>query len=164
MFSVAFTAALAGSIFASFTPMCRAAGTHPGHILQSHPKQHGHKKPGRPAPPKPPAATPAEGENSPPFEPQLLRLSEILGALSYLEPLCGETTHTEWRAQTMALIQAEAKTDFIKETITGAYNHGYQGYALSYRTCTANAEKAISRFVVEGGKLTQDLINRFGAN
>lgn len=154
---------LAVSIFAFSTPLASARETPRSHISKSHPKKHAHKKAEKPAAAEPPAAAPSEGDSSLPFEPQLLRLAEILGALNYLEPLCGQTAATDWRAEVTALIETEAKTDLARETITGAYNHGYRGYALSYRICTPNAQKIISRFTSEGGKIAKDIVNHYGA-
>ena len=46
--------------------------------------------------PQPPA--PAQEAPPPPYEPQLLRLSEILGALSWLREICGDKDGEQWRA------------------------------------------------------------------
>jgi uncharacterized protein (TIGR02301 family) len=128
-------------------------------------KKHAHKKP----PPitqssKPVDPAGAEGDGASPFEPKLERLAEILGALSYLQPLCGSKQNLDWEGQTMALIETETKSDLEKDTITGAYNHGFRGYALSYSVCTPNAQKIISRFISEGANLSQDIITRYGSS
>ena len=43
-----------------------------------------------------------------PFENDLARLSEILGALHYLRALCGANEGQKWRAEMQALVEAEA--------------------------------------------------------
>src|SRR6516225_5423798 len=56
-----------------------------------------------PAPAPAPAPSPAL-----PYDPQLLRLSEVLGALSYLTQLCEPARKDSYRIQMQALIDAEA--------------------------------------------------------
>lgn len=128
-------------------------------------KKHAHKKPApqaQAAQPSEPAAP--EEDFTAPFEPKLARLAEILGALSYLAPLCGGNPHLDWQRETSGLIDAEAKYKLNKDSIAGAFNHGYRGYALSYRVCTPNAQKIISRFTAEGANLSQDIVNHYGSS
>ena len=47
-----------------------------------------------------------ERPDDPPYEQDLMRLSEILGALHYLRPLCGAPDGTLWRDEMQALIEA----------------------------------------------------------
>ena len=57
----------------------------------------------------PPAFVPPQIQGGPaPFEPDLMRLSEILGALQYLRALCGANEGQKWREQMQALLDAEA--------------------------------------------------------
>lgn len=131
--------------------------------------------------PKPQAAKPSDGKQGeaktgdkkdekaevpdappPPYEPQLLRLSEILGALAFLRPLCGGNDAQDWRTKMAQLMEAEATTDPRKERLAGAYNRGYREYAQTYRRCTPAAELVIQRYAEEGGKLTRELTSRFG--
>jgi uncharacterized protein (TIGR02301 family) len=98
----------------------------------------------------------------PPYEPQLLRLSEIMGALAFLRPLCGEDDGSDWRKRMESLIEVEATSTSRKERLAGAYNKGYTEYAQSYRRCTPAAEMLIRRYADEGGKLTRELSGRFG--
>ena len=111
------------------------------------------------------AAAPAvpAPEIAPPYEPQLLRLSEMLGALAYLQDLCGHHQEGQtWHAKMAALISAEAKTSLRKERLAGAFNRGFRGYALTYRLCTPNARAIIDRFLDESGKLAHDVAHRYG--
>ena len=52
---------------------------------------------------KPPATKPAEQpapeSTAPPYEPQLLQLSEIMGSLAYLRTLCGGREAQDWRTR-----------------------------------------------------------------
>jgi len=107
---------------------------------------------------------PAVEEPPPPYEPELLRLSEILGALTYLRDICGAADAENWHSRMQALLDAEAKTETRKEHLAGAYNRGFHGYEVSYRVCTANARVIIKRFLAEGEKITHDVANRYGAS
>jgi uncharacterized protein (TIGR02301 family) len=98
----------------------------------------------------------------PPYEPQLLRLSEIMGALSYLRDLCAAHDAEAFRAKMSALLSVEGTTDARKERLAGAYNRGFQGYALTYRSCTPAARTVIARFLDEAERVSKDLANRYG--
>jgi len=108
----------------------------------------------------PQAATP--GPPPPPYEPQVLRLAEILGALAWLDDLCG--AKSDWRARMQQFLEAEAKTPERKERIAGSFNRSFHDYELSYQSCTPNAQIIISRFLTEGGMLARDVVNRFSAS
>ncbi len=113
--------------------------------------------------PAQPAAPPSAAEGPPPpYEPQLLRLSEILGALSYLRDLCGPEDGEDWRVKMSALLEAEAKTGQRRSKLTGAFNRGFRGYETTYRSCTPNARSAISRYLDEGGRIAHDIAYRYG--
>ncbi len=107
---------------------------------------------------------PGGDEPPPPYEPELLRLSEILGALTYLRDICGAADADNWRGKMQALLDAEAKTSTRKEHLAGAYNRGFHGYEISYRVCTPNAQTIIKRFLAEGEKIAHEVANRYGAS
>jgi uncharacterized protein (TIGR02301 family) len=110
----------------------------------------------------PPAEKPAPEPPPPPYEPQLLRLGEIMGALSYLRDLCGAHDADAFHAKMTALLTAEATTDARKQRLAGAYNHGFQGYAMTYHNCTPAAHAVIARFLDEAARLSKDLASRYG--
>ena len=117
----------------------------------------------RPAPARPPESAPApRAEPPPPYEPQLLRLAEIMGALAWLRDLCGQKDGDAWRARMTSLIDAEATTEARKERLAGAWNRGFRGFEATYRACTPNAELVISRYLDEGQRIARDVANRFG--
>lgn len=107
-----------------------------------------------------PAAAAADGD--PPYEASLIRLSEILGALHYLRPLCGAEEPTLWRDQMEALLAAEEPPPERRGRIVNAFNHGYSSFAALYRTCTAAASTAVERYMAEGARLTRDITTRYG--
>jgi hypothetical protein len=60
------------------------------------------------------------------------------------------------------LLEAEAPGETRRERLAGAFNRGFRGYQVTYRTCTANAQTAMERFVLEGSRLSQDITGKFG--
>lgn len=114
-----------------------------------------------PTPPPSPAPTPTTAP-PPPYEPQLLRLSELMGALSYLRDLCKAGDGAEFRAKMAKLLEAEAATQERKELLAGAFNRGFSDYNLTYRTCTPSAEEIVARFLDEFGRIARDIASRYG--
>ena len=115
------------------------------------------------APSAPPVATPSPPPDSRAYDPQLMRLAEILGALTYLRGLCGSGDADDWRRRMQALLDAEGAPAARRDRLAGAFNQGVNGYGLFYRSCTPNARLVIERFLVEGSRLAQDLENRYRA-
>ncbi len=110
--------------------------------------------------PKPPPP-PAQEEVPPPYEPQLLRLSELMGSLSYLRDLCGEKDGSDWRNRMSDLIAKEARSDIRKQRLAGAYNRGFRDLEIIYRSCTPAAQTLMTRYLDEGEKLVRELTNKF---
>lgn len=96
------------------------------------------------------------------YEPPMLRLAETLGALTFLRDLCGAGDGSFWRERMQALLDAEGQIQARRARLAGAFNRGFQDYALVYRMCTPNAELALSRRLAEGRKLSRDLAARWG--
>ena len=122
------------------------------------------RPPAKPAPEKPPAAAPAPPElleTPAPYDRQLLRLSEIMGALAWLTEICGDRPGEQWRQQMATLLEAEAATTRRRERLAGAYNRGFRGYSAMHRRCTPSAQLIITRFLDEGGRIARDVANRY---
>ena len=88
------------------------------------------------------------------------RIGEILGALHYLRPLCGANDGLIWRDKMRDLIEAEGGPPDRRERLAGAFNEGYNGFQLTYRTCTPSADLAVRRYLEEGAKLTREIAAR----
>lgn len=101
---------------------------------------------------------------APPYEADLTRLSEILGALHYIRPLCGAAEGTRWRDEMSALIEAEQPSETRRGQLIAAFNRGYDSYAQVYRSCTPSAELASQRYLETGAKLSRDIAARYGSN
>ena len=108
-------------------------------------------------------ATPArtiEG-GAAPFDNDLQRLAEILGALHYLRPLCGANEGPKWLNEMQALIDAEAPSGERRQKIVARFNFGYRGFQQTYRSCTPAADIAIRRFLDEGARIARDITARY---
>ena len=109
-------------------------------------------------------AEPAPAVEPPPapYEKELLRLAEIMGSLAMLRPLCSAPDGAEWSRRMQVLLEAEGTTPGRRERLAGAYNKGYQSYALTYRACTPSAQEASVRFLSEGEQLARNITGRYG--
>ena len=124
----------------------------------------------RSAPARAPAKPPEkEKEPPPPAEPppapydrDLLRLSEIVGALAFLRNLCTAPDAAEWPARMKAILETEGVTPARRDRLAGAYNRGFRGYSLTYRVCTPAATAASRRYLAEGERLSHAIAGRFG--
>ncbi len=115
----------------------------------------------RPAPPPPPKEEPAPEPPPAVYEPELLRLAEILGALGYLTTLCGTSGGEAWRQRMAQLIEAEGVTPQRRDRLAGAYNRGYLGHQPAHRDCSDRTREAIDRFIERGQRLARDLAGRY---
>jgi uncharacterized protein (TIGR02301 family) len=105
---------------------------------------------------------PARAEDAAaPFDGDLQRLAEILGALHYLRGICGTNEGPKWRNQMQALIDAETPSGDRRTRMIAGFNRGYNGFQQTYRTCTPAATVAIRRYVDEGAKISRDLTARY---
>jgi uncharacterized protein (TIGR02301 family) len=98
----------------------------------------------------------------PPYDPQLLRLAELMGALSYLRDLCRDGDGAAFRDRLAKLMDVEAQTTERKEALAGAFNRGFGDYELTYRTCTSSARETIVRYLDEAQKIAHFVATRYG--
>jgi uncharacterized protein (TIGR02301 family) len=125
----------------------------------------------RPAPVRPAApALPSQPSGPPPppvqdqpapYDPDLERLSEILGALHFLRGICNFNDGQKWRNEAQALIDAEAPSGNRHDEMVASFNRGYRGFQQSYRTCTPAADVVIQRYLEEGAKIARDITARY---
>jgi uncharacterized protein (TIGR02301 family) len=108
-----------------------------------------------------PATAPAPAPPQP-YDPQLLRLAEILGALSYLGSLCEPARKDAYRVQMQALIEAEASATPRREEYAGAFNRGYRGISATYARCTDNARALVGRLRDEGVGIARQVRSQYG--
>jgi uncharacterized protein (TIGR02301 family) len=109
------------------------------------------------AAPPPPAAAEA-----PPYEAELLRLSEILGAMHYLRQLCGANEGEQWREEMEKLLDTEQPDDARRSRMIDRFNRGYDSYKSVYLSCTPAATEASDRYLDEGAKIAAAITARYG--
>jgi len=109
----------------------------------------------------PPPAVPHAADTPAPFDHELQRLAEILGALHYLRAVCGAHEGQKWRDQMQHLVDAEAPDGDRRKMIIASFNRGYRGFQQTYRTCTPAADLAIRRYLQEGAKISREITARY---
>jgi uncharacterized protein (TIGR02301 family) len=107
------------------------------------------------------AAAPAHAQTAAPFDGNLQRLAEILGALHYLRQICGANEGLKWRNEMQALVDAEAPTGDRRARMIAAFNRGFRGFQQTYRTCTPAADLVIRRYLEEGSKIAREVTARY---
>jgi uncharacterized protein (TIGR02301 family) len=96
-----------------------------------------------------------------PYQGELERLAEILGALHHLRSICGANEGQTWRNEMQALIEAETPSGERRNRLVASFNRGYRGFQQSYRTCTRAADLAIRRYLDEGARIARDITARY---
>jgi uncharacterized protein (TIGR02301 family) len=96
-----------------------------------------------------------------PYDRDLQRLAEIMGALHYLRAVCGSNEGQLWRNEMQSLIDAEAPAGERRDRIVASFNHGYRGFQQTYRTCTPAADLVIRRYLEEGSKIARETTARY---
>lgn len=96
-----------------------------------------------------------------PYDADLARLAEILGALHYLRGICGAADADKWRGEMQALLAAEAPVGERRARLMVSFNHGYRGFQQTYRTCTPAANLAIQRYLAEGARIAREITARY---
>src|SRR3954468_17092634 len=92
-------------------------------------------------------SAPARAQAPAPFDGNLQRLAEIMGALHYLRAICGANEGQLWRNEMQALVDAEAPAGERRDRIVASFNRGYRGFQQTYRSCTPAAGVAVKRFL-----------------
>ena len=109
-----------------------------------------------------PSPSPPPRVEAPPYEGDLLRLGELMGALAYLRELCHDGDGGEFRAKMARLIESDPRPQEAKDQLAGAFNRGFEGYRTTYRVCTTNAREAIAVYLDETQRLARDVAARYG--
>jgi uncharacterized protein (TIGR02301 family) len=106
--------------------------------------------------------SPARAETAAaPYDRDLQRLAEILGALHYLRALCGANEGAKWRNEMQALVDAETPSGERRDKLVAGFNRGYRGFQQTYRTCTPAADLVIRRYLDEGARISRDITARY---
>lgn len=98
----------------------------------------------------------------PAYDPQMMRLAEILGALHYLRELCKAEEGQLWRDQMATMIEKEEPTEERRARMIARFNQGFRGFQETYRQCTPAAIEANDRYIEEGARLANEIPSRYG--
>jgi uncharacterized protein (TIGR02301 family) len=106
------------------------------------------------------AAPPPDTDEPAPFDTDMARLSNVLGALHYLRNICGETGN-EWRIEMDALLTDGRYEGERRKRMTAAFNDGYRAFSGTYFTCSPRAAAAAEEYRREGAALAANIVSRF---
>jgi len=96
----------------------------------------------------------------PPYQKEMARLTQILGSLYFLQPLCN-FTDVNWRNEASVLINLDRPDNDRKQRLKGAFNQGFQDYANTYNSCTPSANLAREQLLIEAKEKSLDIHTRF---
>jgi uncharacterized protein (TIGR02301 family) len=99
---------------------------------------------------------------APAYDPEMLRLAEILGALHYLRNLCAAGEGQTWRDEMQELIDKEEPTEQRRAELVSRFNRGYRGFSEIYTECTPSAAEAANRYLRQGIRLSAEIPERYG--
>jgi uncharacterized protein (TIGR02301 family) len=117
---------------------------------------------GAPAAKPSPTPTPTPRAEAPPYEADLLRFAELMGALAYLRDLCHEGDGAEFRSRMAHLIASDPSPQESKDQLAGAFNRGFESYRITYRVCTGNARDSMTAYLDETQRLAKDVAAHYG--
>ncbi len=103
----------------------------------------------------------ASAQTPAPYDRDLQRISEIMGALHYLRAICGANEGQTWRTEVQALIDAETPSGERRNRMIASFNRGYRGYQQAHRVCTPAARATVRRYLDEGGRIARDITSRY---
>lgn len=78
----------------------------------------------------------------------LADLSEVLGALAHLEPICGQRGQA--RQDMQALLASNELSPLRQAVLIDAFNRGFRGVANIHQRCTDASERLITRHYERG--------------
>ncbi len=113
------------------------------------------------APPGEATSQPNDADVAKPYDAQLVRLAEIIGALHYLHSMCQLQPQVPWRARMQALIQAETPSRRRRSRMIASFNKSYETFRRMYHKCTPAAHTIIVRYLNEGASIALAVRQRY---
>lgn len=96
------------------------------------------------------------------YNADLIRLSELLGAIHYLRELCNAQDGQLWRNKMAELMETESPEEDQRQLMVSHFNISYHRYRNAYSRCTDQAAQDVNGFIAEGEDLTGRLSNSRG--
>ncbi len=87
----------------------------------------------------------------------LVRLSEILGAVHHLRQVCNANEGQLWRIKMQEILKQEKPDANLKEVMVAHFNQTYHQHRRAYPRCTGQARTDIIQLLDEGAALTDQL-------
>ena len=103
----------------------------------------------------------AQAPGGAPYNDQLLRLSEVLGALHFLRRLCNASEGPVWREAMASVLAAERPDEARAARMTARFNRGFGAFSRTYTTCTPAAVRAAELYQTEGIRLASQIVSRY---
>lgn len=110
----------------------------------------------------PVASASAADSTPPPYQADVLRFSEILGAVAYLDGLCATPKAEDWRAKMASLLDAQGFDGPARRPYVEAFNRGQRTFSAGHQRCNAAARGALQRYLAEGAEVAERIGQRFG--
>lgn len=106
---------------------------------------------------------PAQNLEPPPpvYEKSLLRLAEVLGSLYFLRGLCDEGDANSWKADMEAILAAEGPGPQRRARLVARFNHGFETFNATHKSCTAASRRAMARYLDEARNTVSDVRLRY---
>ncbi len=108
-------------------------------------------------------AEPAQSTEPPPpvYEQSLLRLAEVLGSLYFLRGLCESGDADSWKADMEAILAAEAPGPLRRSRLVARFNHGFETFNATHKSCTAASRQAMAHYLDEARSTVSDVRLRY---
>lgn len=109
-----------------------------------------------------PGATMARAEEAPPYLADLLVFAETVGAITYLDGLCGDPDAEVWRIKMQGVIEAQDMEPADRSRTIDAYNRGFGTFASVHLSCTDQTRAVLERYLATAVGIADRIATRFG--
>ena len=97
----------------------------------------------------------------PPYQNQLLRLSELIGSIHFLSLVCRPDEPQVWYDKMQDILKVEGNTTLQRARLVERFNSGFKSFQSVYRKCSPSAETLLDQYLDEGEKIVDDLTEEF---
>jgi uncharacterized protein (TIGR02301 family) len=104
-----------------------------------------------------PPVSPARAQAQMTSDQALQQLAEILGALSYLEPLCELDARS--RTDMERVLGSEALSDVRQSVLIDAFNRGFRAVANTHQRCTSGSLRLVDLHHERGAAIIDQLLD-----
>lgn len=91
----------------------------------------------------------------------LLQLSEVFGAVHYLNVACNGRSKQEWRSHMVELLELENPDYQLRSRLIAAFNQGYRDHELQYPVCSPAIARQIQSIAKKGRILSDALADPY---